>query len=66
MQHYIASTDINATPHVTAQWTDDQLDEITVNNLDGPLTYKQFMSAWRIAQDLKSQREKCTGWVVTT
>jgi hypothetical protein len=57
--NYIASTDINATPHVTAQWTDDQLEEITVNNLDGPLTWIQFASAWWIAQDLKSQREEC-------
>lgn len=57
--NYIASTDINATPHVTAQWDDDQLVEITVNNLDGPLTWTQFASTWRIAQNLKSQREEC-------
>lgn len=60
--HYINSTDVNtARPHVTAQWDDDDLVEITISQLgddDRPLTYQEFVSAWETAQGLKAGRER--------
>lgn len=60
-QHYIASTDVNGpTPHVTAQWTGDHLDEIVVSSLTGAqLTREQFTQAWDIAAQLRATRKAC-------
>ena len=60
--HYISSTDItdHRDPHVTVQWDDDDLTEITVTHLgdDGPLTLEEFQSAWQTAHGLKAGRER--------
>lgn len=59
-RHFIASSPIMSTPHVTAQWEGDVMTSVSIDRLDGrSLTSADVMSAFVTARKLKAGREPC-------